>query len=289
MIVVKLMGGLGNQMFEYAAGRALSINRSVPMYIDLNWFKNKSVDTLRPYELGNLKTIQESFDIQNCELLPDTTTSRLKILISGGDKSFVKYTESKFNYNPAVLKLPGKSYLDGYFQSEKYFLFIRDVLLSEFVPSYSLNSAAKKDLELIKSTSESVSLHVRRGDYVANKNAAQFHGLTGIDYYNAALKEVAKDSDDKLTVFIFSDDLDWCKKNLKFKYPIHFIGSAQNSFDDMWLMSHCRNNIIANSSYSWWGAWLNKNEKKKVVGPRLWFADKGMDYSDVLPKEWIKL
>jgi len=289
MIIVKLMGGLGNQMFEYAAARSLANMKHVDLKLDLGWFDIKQVDTLRPYELKDLNTTKHSISATDFKLLDDNKVSRLKLRLSKNSNSLINYTEQYFQFNRRVLSLPDYSYLDGYFQSEKYFHNIRDLLLSEFTPSYKLSKKVQQDLSWINKTKNSVSIHIRRGDYVNNVNAASFHGTSPLDYYYKALREIQAKIKGNLTVFVFSDDQTWCKNNLKLDYETHFINSATRSFDDMWLMSHCNHNVIANSSYSWWGAWLNKNPEKVVIAPKDWFTDKSIDTKDLIPSTWQRI
>lgn len=164
----------------------------------------------------------------------------------------------------------------GYFQSEKHFKHNRDYILSSF--SFS-NKVEEKYKEILNA--RTVSLHVRRGDYL---NLQSHHPLQPQEYYTKALAEVG-DFDFAL---VFSDDIDWCKQNLDIPNAVFVEG--QKDIEDLKLMSLCDNNIIANSSFSWWGAWLNRSENKKVVAPKNWFGpDKQFDDRDVLPDSWIKI
>ena len=143
-------------------------------------------------------------------------------------------------------------------------------------------------LEQITSDASSVSVHVRRGDYVSNKNAAKFHGLTGVDYYKAVVKEMAKRVKNP-KLYIFSDDPEWCKQNLKFTQLTTYISHNTDGSEDMRLMKACKHNIIANSSFSWWGAWLNENPNKIVIAPKQWFSHSESNTKDVIPDSWQKL
>jgi hypothetical protein len=199
-----------------------------------------------------------------------------------------KYTEPHFHYDPAFANLPKNTVLNGYFQSEQYFRDIRDILLGDF--SW-VNEPRGKNKELfgqINNDKSSVSVHVRRGDYVSNNNAAKFHGLTGLDYYRAAVNKIAKQVKNP-NLYVFSDDPDWCKRKLKFKQPTIYISHNTNGSEDMRLMKTCRHNIIANSSFSWWGAWLNENPNKIVIAPKQWFSHPESNTKDLILSSWHKL
>ena len=288
MIAVKLMGGLGNQMFQYATAKQLAKLRNTDVLIDGDWFNNQaSIDTPRAYELNLLK-INAKFKKNHVRSSNNLWTYKNKFL-NNFSTVFNEYQEASFNYNDSVLKLPDKTFLSGYFQTEKYFLGVRNELLLEFVPGYTLNDNVNNYLNKIRESLNSVSLHIRRGDYIKNENASKFHGAKGVEYYNLAVKKMVDILNCEVDLFIFSDDIDWCKSNLKFDLPTNYIDCAKVSFDDMWLMSHCRHNIIANSSFSWWGAWLNNNHGKNVIAPMKWFNDTSVNTNDILPKTWIKL
>jgi len=287
------MGGLGNQMFQYAFGRQLAIDRNTNLGIDLSWFDEYAdVDTLRFYELDCFN-IQEHFINRSDFVMrawdEKTTPKRLAYLYT---KALRKpklriYLQEGHNFKDQVLRLPNNTYIEGWWQSEKFFKPIRPVLLDDFSFKEPPSGNNKKILEQIKK-SPAVSLHVRRGDYVFNAHANKFHGLKGLDYYQAALKHITKKLA-KPTLFVFSDDLDWCKQNLKLDARMIFVEGNKKGSEDMRLMMHCQHNITANSSFSWWAAWLNKNPDKIVIAPKQWFNEPGVDTSDVIPESWIKI
>jgi hypothetical protein len=137
------------------------------------------------------------------------------------------------------------------------------------------------------SSNNSVSVHIRRGDYVSNPHASKFHGTKGLDYYEKAVERIAETVKNP-ELFVISDDIEWCKENLRLPYKTtHIDGNA--GFEDMHIMSHCAHNIIANSSFSWWAAWLNTNPDKVVIAPKKWFNDESINTEDVVPKTWIRL
>ena len=201
------------------------------------------------------------------------------------------YYEQSFKYYELFNQLPKETLLEGYFQSEKYFIQIKSLLLENFK---WLSPASGIKLKLIESIQavHSVSLHIRRGDFVENKVINSFHGLCDINYYERAISEI-NNSMKNPTFFIFSDDINWAKKKFGWIPSVIFIdhNKGKESFWDMRLMSYCKHNIIANSSFSWWGAWLNTNKLKIVIAPKIWFNDSiiNLQTEDLIPSEWLRI
>ena len=276
---MRLIGGLGNQMFQYAAARSLAKLNNTNVMLDLSWFNQEfdtSTTTPRHYELTCFRLDATT------EKDRSTTLQKLRL------RRAKKYTEPHFHYDVNFTKLPKNTVLNGYFQSEKYFSGIREILLQDFSWMKEPQGMNKDLLEQITSDASSVSVHVRRGDYVSNKNAAKFHGLTGVEYYKAAVKEMTKHVK-KPNLYVFSDDPEWCEKNLKFTQTTTYVSHNTDGSEDMRLMKNCKHNIIANSSFSWWGAWLNNNPGKIVIAPKQWFSHSESNTNDVIPDLWQKL
>ena len=273
------MGGLGNQMFQYAAGLRLADKLGVPLALDLSWLESEGLnaDAVREYELNRLK-VQENF-------LPQPKR-RFGL---GRQPRLSPYEEKAFAFDSKSLNQPDNTLLVGYWQSEKYFKGIEARIRQEFEPK---NSAAGANLEVLRQINEaqSVSLHVRRGDYVSVRGANKFHGVVPLSYYQQAVKEITKVVA-RPTFFIISDDPQWCRQNLKLPVETVLIdhNPADQGHEDMRLMSACQHHIIANSSFSWWGAWLNPKKDKKVIAPLQWFKDENMDTRDLIPEDWIRL
>jgi hypothetical protein len=291
VIIAKLIGGLGNQLFQYAAARALALKHGVEVKVDTTVLDKdtKGIYTQRKFELNAfaaniqianeneikpfLKRYNKKF-IRNLQFLLPNLFSTL----------YVKENGSRFN--AGFLEWPANTYMDGFWQSELYFKFYEEEIRTDLEFNSTIKSKNKLLNEEINSCN-SVSLHVRRGDYVSLPTANQFHGLCSLDYYTEAVKIIADKTGD-MEIFVFSDDLPWCKQNLKFNFPIRFIDTS-DAYSDMYLMTQCKHNIIANSSFSWWGAWLNSNKDKVVVAPKKWFNEPTIDTSDVIPFEWIQI
>jgi hypothetical protein len=275
MIVVKIKGGLGNQMFQYAIAKAFSLELKRKFKLDISifeWYK------LHNYGLHN-------FNIQPQFYIP-LSKRRLKII-----KLFnkiVSYNEDfhQFNYNPNLIHSKfDRIFLEGYFQSQKYFIKYEDEIRKDFQIVTPLKQQTSEMVELMQSVN-AVSIHFRRGDYVGNV----VHETDKTDYYKEAMKIIESKVENPV-YFLFSDDIPWVKENFTTNFDTHYVdfNDASTNFEDIKLMSSCKHNIMANSSFSWWGAWLNTNSTKIVIAPKLWFNDPKINTSDVIPESWIQL
>ncbi len=296
MIIVKLMGGLGNQMFQYAAARRLAYVLNTSIRLDVSWFNNiENIDTSRRYEL-HVFNIKEDF------ALPEEVEDFKRVKKGAFFRALKKLTntvsasthstwirERHFHFDPAILKLPDNVYLEGFWQSEKYFLDSEEIIRKEFTVRAEPGEINRQIAEIIKNT-ESVSVHVRRGDYVTNPTTSQYHGCCSTDYYREAVGKVVSQIQ-RPHFFIFSDEPDWVRENLTLPFPVTYIGhnGADKAFEDMRLISMCKHHIIANSSFSWWGAWLCASPDKTVFAPMKWFNKAGLNTADLLPGAWHKI
>lgn len=295
MIAVRLMGGLGNQMFQYAIARRLAYDRKTKPILDLVFFENIAAsDTSREYEI-------DCFNIEENILSPRQRPSEEAQY--AGIKGKLQLTRHKLQkkhwyiqrenghgFDPSVLHVKNNAYLIGYWQTEEYFKDIRNILLKDFSIKTPPRGNNKKILEKILQSKNPISIHVRRGDYVSNTNASEFHGTKDKTYYEAAITKMVQKGVKNPDLFVFSDDPEWCKKNLKFAFKTTYVEGNEKGFEDMRLMMNCKHNIIANSSFSWWAAWLNTNPEKIIVAPKVWFNDvKTNKETNVVPKTWIRL
>jgi hypothetical protein len=290
MIFARLIGGLGNQMFQYACARRLAHALQAPLKLDLSAFENYG---LRPYALDGLSIsaeiapVDEVFKFRRRARIRSRLPELLSRLIPGC--RYEVFKERSFEFDSNVLKLRGNILLEGYWQSERYFNDIADIIRREFTlkgtPSETNASLAAR----IRST-DAVSIHVRRGDYVSNPETRQVHGTCGLDYYQRAVDKIAG-IEPHPHFFVFSDDPAWVKENLRLPFPTVVVErtGTYSPCGDLWLMSLCRHNIIANSSFGWWGAWLNSNPNKKVIAPQKWFNLKAYDTRDLIPAHWIRI
>ena len=292
MILIHAIGGLGNQMFQYAVGRALSLESGQLLRLDTSSFTD--------YGLHQGFELQRVF---NCQIQVATQSDLRRVLgwqsspvvrrlltRSGFSalrrKEFV--VEPHFHYWPGISEVQADCYLVGYWQSERYFQSQASAICADFTFTLPLTD---KNVELAKQISEvqAVSLHVRRGDYINNIKTNAAHGVCSIEYYRTAIQYISN-SVKRPYFFIFSDDITWVKDNLKMEMPYQYVDHNQGalSFNDMHLMSLCQHHIIANSSFSWWGAWLNPNPGKIVIAPKRWFTN-SRNTSDLTPARWVTL
>lgn len=267
MIYCNIKGGLGNILFQVAAGLSFSIENNTRLSIpNLNFhlsYLNKEVK-----HNPNLNHSHEyDFLFKGINSIPFPKNKSIEV------KKF------PFHYDDS-LNVSNNDWIDGYFQSEKYFYKYRNRILKQFSLSFYNRFLIFLKYPVFFSFKKTTSIHVRRGDYLNS----EIHITQDYEYYNKSIEEL-----DSITeVFIiFSDDIAWCKK--------HFIGNKfvfienEKDYIELFLMSFCNNNIISNSSFSWWGAWLNKNKSKKVIAPKNWILDSLIDTCDLLPNDWIKI
>jgi len=287
MVIVRLIGGLGNQLFQYALGRALAASRSTTLKLDITDYETYKV---RAYALSHFNVIEsfatrdEILRLRGGGWMAQHPSRRLHRLIPFRKDSYV--LEKGFAFDPEVLRSPDDVYLEGYWQSEKYFRSIEGLLRREFVIRHSLSSR-DQEMAVRIARCNAVSLHVRRGDYVSNPGSSRVHGLCGADYHQAAVRRIAEVVPQP-HLFVFSDDPQWAAGNLHLGHPMTIVtgNDSRRDYEDLHLMSLCRHHIVANSSFSWWGAWLDTNPDKIVIAPERWFAREQHDTRDLFPPTW---
>jgi hypothetical protein len=295
MIITKIQGGLGNQMFQYAIGAIMSLIKKDPLLLDISFFQmteKRPGFTPRKFELtifSNKYNIADKNQINKFKKLSYLNRIKKKINMNY-PKLFVEVT---MHFDQELLLMKSPLYLDGYFQSYKYFVGFEDFIRGLF--RFPVKYIDVKNTKLLKDiiTNNSISVHVRRGDYILDKNTHAFHGVCDVDYYLNAIKLIASQVDDLFLIF-FSDDIVWAKEKFEnLPYSLVFVdhNKGDKSWIDMFLMSNCKHNIIANSSFSWWGAFLNKSDEKIVIAPKEWFADpmKNSETIHLIPENWIRM
>lgn len=283
-VVVGLSGGLGNQMFQYAAGRSLAVRLGVPLVLDLSWFGGQAE---RQFALAPFRI--EAMQRSLCSWLPPRSralTSRFFRRWLPRIMDVPVWREPHFHYSTEFATMSGPVFLEGYWQSERFFREIRSLLLREFVLWESLPTACAKLLDEINKC-DAICIHVRRGDYLSNPVAAKVHGTCTVGYYRSGIGELCQG----LTsphCFVFSDDPDWVRAFLAFDCPMTVVdlNGSKDAHLDLVLMAACRHFLIANSSLSWWGAWLGTHAEKRVIAPRRWFLTLDKDTRDLLPESW---
>lgn len=276
MIVLKLKGGLGNQMFQYSFGLNLAKLLSKKLYLDLSYYQKFTLDTKRNFELDN-------YPIEI-----DGHINQGGVIQWVNNKLFASKIDER-NYDKSCLldlKVKNKIYVDGYWQGEQYFSGVDNQIRQIFNDFNSSNVSYLHWRSLIES-GHSTSLHVRRGDYIHSVKAAMVHSVCGLDFFDNAIK-LMRENNKETNFFIFTDDVMWVRENFDTNI-FHVVSSNKiNHFEELSLMSRCTNNIISNSTFSWWGAWLNLNASKFVICPSRWFKD-DRDLQRLIPSTWLKI
>jgi hypothetical protein len=295
MIVLKLTGGLGNQLFQYALGRYLATKLATELVIEDSFYRNapKGV-TPRQYELGRFKT--------RCRLVTTAERHYLRRYTNRFLRFAQKYVPMPGRYRYVrepldhlmleVRDFSGDLLLDGYWQSEAYFSGAQNDVRQDLTLAFEM-SPDDLSIRCSMQATGSVSLHVRRGDYVTEASNLAWHGICSLDYYDRALGLI-KDRVSQPHLFVFSDDMQWVKDNLGgliVGLPCTYVdhNDEQHAVNDLVLMGSCRHHIIANSSFSWWGAWLNPEPDKIVIRPSTWLRQLPHMNETVCPKSWIAL
>ncbi|MFA6922783.1 MAG: alpha-1,2-fucosyltransferase [Bacteroidales bacterium] len=280
MIIVKLQGGIGNQMFQYAIGKHIAILNNMELKLDISSFEKDSLN--RKYELHNFN-ISESI----------ASEKEIKKIIN---KRFFAFSQNNtiikqrfFEYDAEVLKKYNNNiYLDGFWQSEKYFFQIKNIIQKEFTLKYA--NDFNKNFEHILNKTEtlnSVAVHVRRGDYVNSKfGQNNYRNIHSEGYYKKAFEIISKKTSAPV-YFMFSDDIEWCKNEFKKIKDLIFIESHK-PHEDLILMSLCKHQITANSSFSWWAAWLNNNPYKTIIATDKWFYN-NWNTINLISENWTKI
>lgn len=292
MIVVRVAGGLGNQMFQYACGRALAERNHDRLFFDLSAFRTYR---LHGYGLDGfsgevvkapwyLTTGSRAWSIARRLRVPPASYFRLFGFTWIGECGDLRY-------RPQLLQFSDSAYLDGYWQSARYFEGCEELIRSDF----SLSPPLDRRLQQRRSSlgigqGTTVSLHVRRGDYASNPSANAVHGTLGEDYYRNAVEQLIGTIGNEFRLVVFSDDIAWARENLHFPLPtVHVEPENDCPQVDMHLMASCDHHIIANSTFSWWGAWLNPSLTKTVVAPARWFRSTSLCADDICPSGWLRL
>lgn len=291
MIIVRIYEGLGNQLFQYAYARTLSLSSDHEVLLDVREtgrLKKEKGMMPRKYGLKNFRIalpVCSNAGTLYPYLNKPKTAACMKKLSEWGILPYKYFSESDPFYDEHLLDLKGNWYLQGWFQDSRYFQEYAGIIKKEIVPKkrIKINSKLKKILY----SENTVSVHLRRSDF------SQMHNILTETYYRNAM-DYMKDAVASPFWVVFSDDIGWAKKNIDFGLNCYYLSDSEGleDYEELMVMSCCMNHIIANSTYSWWGAWLGRNESKIIVGPEKWFMG---DYislyrrNSIMPKEWIRV
>jgi hypothetical protein len=299
-LTVYCQGGLGNQLFQFIVGYVLANKNKINLRINIERLNSYE----RQFELHRFPEINRLYISKNNNynffaktylflypkfyvILKILGIYRLINLFL--EKNKEKFEKSPFVFNEDLLnkKIVNNVSITGFFQSEKYFIHYKKIVLKLLRFPETKNKLLQNYLDLIKNKN-SVAIHVRRGDYLKNPKARYFYNILGEDYYKKSINYVKKRVKNPI-FFIFSDDINLVKNTfLIFKDKKYIFIDTKSSFDDLYLMSNCKNFIIANSTFSWWGAWLSKNKHKVVCAPKKWLRAK-ISTPDIIPRSWVKI
>jgi hypothetical protein len=290
MIVVQLSGGLGNQMFQYATGRALAARHGAQLVLDSSWIEGAggAVSTeVRRYELG-------CFELES-RLAPVEQVGRLGRSVLPSRRPALRDLEEPLfgQHCPELLQATDNTYLRGYWQNVAYFEDAEEHLRRDFTFRTEI-TAQQADLarQIGESPVPTVSLHVRRSDYVTDPGVRDRMGTLEPEYYSHALDALGSGIG-SVRLFVFTDDPEWCRTNLRLSEQDVVLGAARAEADKwasiMHLMTLCDHHVLANSSFSWWGAWLSPSPAQIVVAPRPWLQDSRWDENGRIPAEWVRI
>jgi hypothetical protein len=287
MIISKLEGGLGNQLFQYSIGRSAASFHQTDLKLDLQYYQKSSK---REYKLDNFN-IRASVATVN-ELKPFERKKKRKSWLNPFNRVSPSrtnyYQEAESGHAPGIHHFRDNSYLEGYWQNPKWFDHIRVQLLEEITPVRPPGPIASGISEMI-AQGASISLHVRRGDYLKPRYKAIYHQLTN-EYAAKGIRLINDSEGGTPVVYVFSDEIDWVRDQFHFDNPVVFASDTSlTDCEELMLMTQCHHNIIANSTFSWWGAWLNPNPLKIVVSPERWFQDASRESPDLVPDSWMKI
>jgi hypothetical protein len=288
MVIVKIYGGMANQLFQYAAGYALAIKHGVPLKLDISYFHELNTDTKRvfelnkfliDYQLASQEEIQQLFKFRKIDYA-------LNKIMPFAKKKF--YGEKKIGFDDDFFKLGSHIYLRGYFQSEKYFLDCKLSIFQQFIFRNTTNDHLQLFLEKLNQQ-KTVALHIRLGDYLqpsTNSIMASFD----LSYYKSSIEYIQKHVNDAIFL-VFSDQIPLAKQLLTIEANLLFVDASisKSADEDFVLMQSCQHQIIANSTFSWWAAYLNQKSGKIMVAPRKWYKDHFGDATDLYPKNCIVL
>lgn len=290
MVIVQLTGGLGNQLFQYAMGLTLATLRNTKLKLDVSFFETYEWHeySLTPFNINaSIATKAEVEQLQNKKY---SYVQRIKQKLFNAMP--ITVVEDNLLYNTIYLNAGENTYYQGYWQCEEYFKHLRSVLLKEFsikIPPSNYNAQL---LQSIANSANAVSLHIRRGNYVNVDKVNKVHGTTALNYYEHAVQLIVSKCESPV-FYVFSDDIAWVKENIKLHANQVFVdgNDDKTDYEDLRLMTACKHNILANSTFSWWAAWLNVNPNKIIIAPKQWFADteKNKEALHIIPSNWIKL
>ncbi len=295
MIVVHLSGGLGNEMFQYATGRALAARQGTELVLDPSWFEGEGggeIGFIRRFELGCFDLPARLAHVEEVGRFPRSRIeAHLGRVLARGKPLLRLKVEPPFGaLSPEIVEAPDNTCIRGYWQNPSYFADAEGLLRKDFTFRRDvIERGAATAREIERARIPTLAVHVRRGTYLSDSGIRERLGALAADYYRGAVETITARVGD-VRVFIFSDDPVWCRARLKLDHETTVIGGEKDTWPTiMHLISLCGHQVIANSSFSWWGAWLNPSPDKIVVAPRPWLIDPRWDDGHRIPSSWIRI
>ena len=302
MIITRISAGLGNQLFQYATARAISLKFNRKLFLDNSWYD--SLKSLEDHTDPNTTTVRyfllNYFNIQSRVLnkihlnwikrleIKSKTSKIYKFLLNGPLNDFSFTTINHNNYSLEFIQENPRIYLTGYWQNNDIIEEYKNLIYNDLILKHPLSANNQTHLKSINTTN-SVAIHFRRGDYQSKPISLDVHASCSNNYYYEGI-EYLRNKINNLHYFIFSDDITWVKNNLGFTTNTTFIDNYGPSYEHLYLMSQCKHQITANSTFSWWAAWLNNNTEKIIITPKYWYIDKHLNKTVIrIPKDWIKI
>lgn len=293
------MGGMGNQMFQYAFGFYLARKNKTKLKLDLSFLQDRKESkknyVFREFDLTvfniTVTDIAEKDEISYYTgISPDGMSLGFPVKLKRKFSQPIHLIDYSLKYHPEYKEISGNAYLEGYFQSQSYFSGIEDQIRKQFTFKKEILPVSKELARKIND-SNSICLHVRRTDFLDENFGREIQGFVGLEYYMKALSFIKEKTRDP-QLFIFSDDIEWCKNNLAFELPTHFVLNEHNgekSGNCLQLMTLCKHFIIPNSTFSWWAAWLSSSPGKIIIAPVKWMKNSAIDEKELIPESWIRL
>lgn len=294
MLIARITGGLGNQLFQYAFIRSLALKLNTKYYLDLSWYHNfdKYEDAKNPDSATKRKYLLDNFNVNEQILNPIYLSISFRLskhrIAKNKIFNYFNYTtvdEDDFDIN----QLPHtNTYLKGFWQNSKLFTEYGDIIRKEFKLKNELSKDNQAYLDKIR-TENGIAIHIRRGDLLSRPVAVADQPYSTNDYYYEGIKNINQKVSNA-SLFVFSDDIDWVETNLRFDLPTTYINSDGPDYEHFYLMANCNHHVIANSTFSWWAAWLNNYKNKIVISPKWWYRDPQKNKKIIwIPDEWIIL
>lgn len=278
-IIVRLKGGLGNQLFQYYTAYNLAKEKNYILVLDTCYLKN---DNLRDFSLHHLNI--------NFPVIKNNYYRKFFILFNSIREfsfPFFHHETIEYYFDENLKNINKSIILNGYYQHEKYFLKIKNEINNDF--NFLSKKIKNKNILDMMKNNNSIALHIRRGDYIKDSSTYEKHGVCDLSFYDQAINYFSKNNP---YFFIFSDDIEWCKNNISINGKFIFVSDICSSdIEEFLLMQNCKNFIISNSTFSWWAAWLATNNTKIIICPKNWFKDERLNTlsKELIPKNWLRI